>query len=153
LSNNVLFGVVFCAASSLYLFLQLKKSIDDNRKSNIQLSLANYAQVKDDPFTMFFMLLAFGIFMISLFLLGSMAYEDYNYCNILPSNITVVNSTLDNIVYSRVCFTNTNDSANMLFGLTNFWIYTTVILFGAMTFYFMFQFVRDNIYARYKKKK
>lgn len=129
-STGVLIGASVSAALSLYLFFKLLE-VSRTSTTNAE-GIVESGQKRQDIITTFFSLVAFSMFVLSLFLVSRAALDDSNYCYVNIANDTTSGS-FTSYSYNRQCFTNTSSAADGFVTLTNwFMILCSIFLLIAM---------------------
>jgi len=139
-SQAVLIGASILGALSIYIFFKLLESGKQNTSSNDGLIVE--AERKNDPLTTIFALVWFGVFLFSMFLVSKAAFDDFNYCSVMPVNATITGS-LTNYDYERICFENTNNTGNGFLKLTNFLLIACSIFLLIAMFWNVFLYIKS----------
>jgi hypothetical protein len=134
--NETLIGAGIIGLGAIYLFIKFKEGNANGKKS--------------DPFTLAFTLFLFAIFTFCFFLIGKVAVESNDYCEIVVNSTRALNSTYDVYDYARVCFSNSSDSANGLFILTNTFIIISGLFLLALLFWIVWLYIK-SLYETYLK--
>lgn len=128
---------------SLYLFKTLLQTEAARKGSGDSQSIDK----KVDPITLGLELLCIGLFLFSLIGMSKGVLESYDYCSIIQQNSTTLGN-FTSYEYNRVCFTNNNSEANLLYEMSYMVMYIVSALFFIGFIWNIFLFIRTDVWPR-----